>query len=112
MKNFTEQEILDFAEEEVSGRYISTAYPIIPVDDSGNPERYDIGCCRWMSCDEFTVISSMMEEEQEEEDRFDVVITCNWKWHGEEEEKGVELYVPIYVTDEGLEVGEDIERID
>lgn len=96
------------------------AYPIVPTDDDGNPQRYDPGCVPWVVCTGVQVDRTYFENEALTEDGdLEVLVDVTLSWVGgepvEEEEKEEENEATFMLTigwDDDELVVKDRERVD
>ena len=65
-------------QEIITEHCIGQAFPIVPLDDDGNPERYEPGCVPWNVCQSVEVTSVKI--------KYAVLCEVNWKWSQDDDE--------------------------
>jgi len=111
--HFSNDQIIEAAKAYVEETYGDCAYPIIPVDEWGNEESYEVGCVPWVSCQDITVKDCSLEADEE---TIYAIVTVDWAWSREdedelEEETDVQLSLLVEEADGEL-IFDTPERID
>lgn len=115
-KEYSDEEILEYAKYIAEKDLANHGYPIWPIDDFGNPDTSDgPGCVPWCIVTEYEVTEAEIYERKEDEVL--VIVTLNLKWqdgsndYEEIEEDEADFLVTVYTDDSELSDG-GIERFD